>query len=171
MHILHGMDLKAVRLAVARGRERLELTQSQLAARAGLQQGHISKIEDVDQHAFKDLSARILFQVIEQGLGILLSDFFRQIESRTNPDRHFTDPLHKMPPSVIPRNTSARHEPSAVSAHTSSVDAHAFGRFLIRLGETLADTGTVEKRAPRDHEVSEAREARPARRKPRARHR
>lgn len=75
-----GVDLKRVRLAIVRERERQGLTQQQVASRADMRQGHLSNVENVDGLEMKDLAARVLFQIIESGLGKPLSTFFREIE-------------------------------------------------------------------------------------------
>lgn len=80
-----GVDLKAIRLAIVRERERQEMTQQQVAERAGMRQGHLSNIENVDGIEMKDLAARVLFQIIEQGLKVPLSLFFAQIEGVSAP--------------------------------------------------------------------------------------
>ena len=79
------MDVRAVRLQIVAERERQGLNQRELAAKAGLDQGHMSKIENVDGEAMRDLAARIVFQVVERGLGVPLSAFFARIEGVSAP--------------------------------------------------------------------------------------
>lgn len=82
-HILGLMDvtdLKEVRLAIVSERERQGLNQKQLALKAGIDQGHLSKIENVDDEPMRDLAARIVFQIIERGLDVSLPSFFAQIK-------------------------------------------------------------------------------------------
>lgn len=76
------VDIKTVRLAVGKAMDERGWTQEQLAERSGVRQSHISKIVRVgdDPDEFKDLAARVLFQIIERGFGLPLSSFFAQIE-------------------------------------------------------------------------------------------
>lgn len=90
-HILLDMDLKQVRLAIVAERERRGLNQRQLAAKAGVDQGHMSKIENVDGEEMRDLAARIVFQLVERGLGVPLSEFFAQLEGLSVPEPIGTD--------------------------------------------------------------------------------
>jgi transcriptional regulator with XRE-family HTH domain len=84
-HILGDVDLKLVRLAIVAERERRGLNQRQLAAKAGVDQGHMSKIENVDGEEMRDLAARIVFQLIERGLDMPVSQFFAQVEGLSVP--------------------------------------------------------------------------------------
>lgn len=73
------MELATVRAAILSGFERLGETQETFAIRAGLRQGHLAKLLDLDQ-PMTELRARVLFSLIEKGLGTSLSSFFAQIE-------------------------------------------------------------------------------------------
>lgn len=83
--ILSSVDIKTVRLQLVTERERQGLNQRELAAKAGIDQGHLSKIEDVDGQEMRDLAARIVFQLIEDGLQLPVSEFFRHIEGGAEP--------------------------------------------------------------------------------------
>lgn len=76
------MDLEVVREALAEAFVRSGLTQQVVAERAGLRQGHLSKVLDTSA-AMPDLTARVLLAVIEKGLSLPLSAFFHRLESRT----------------------------------------------------------------------------------------
>ena len=84
-HILPAMEIRDVRRRIVAERERLGLNQRDLASKAGIDQGHMSKIENIDGEPMRDLAARIVFQVIERGLEIPLSSFFAELEGRHVP--------------------------------------------------------------------------------------
>lgn len=60
-------------------RERLDLTQEQVAVKAGVRQGLVSRWEDLSIE-MTDPSARVLFQIIERAFEKSLSVFFAEIE-------------------------------------------------------------------------------------------
>jgi len=60
-------------------RERLELTQKELAKRADVAQSLVSRWEDLSVE-MTDPSARVLFQIIERGFRKSLTEFFAEIE-------------------------------------------------------------------------------------------
>lgn len=84
-HILKSMDVRAIRLGIVSARERQGLNQRELAKRADLDQGHLSKIEDVDGPEMRDLAARIVIQIVERGLGLSLYSFFAELEGLAPP--------------------------------------------------------------------------------------
>lgn len=61
-------------------RERLGLTQEQLAVKSGIGQSQVSKYEDLSV-VMTNPSARVLFQIIERGFERSLAEFFSEIES------------------------------------------------------------------------------------------
>jgi transcriptional regulator with XRE-family HTH domain len=80
-HILAAVDLDRVRAHLLSTRKRLGLTQHAVAERTeGVDQGQISRIERPESEPMPDLAARVLFQIIENGLKKPLSQFFAEIE-------------------------------------------------------------------------------------------
>lgn len=125
--ILSGMvDMAAVRRAIVRERKRQRINQEELAARAGLRQGHMSNIENVDKIEMKDMSARVLFQIIEHGLGKSIGEFFTDFEAGTR----VADPDSHLPPA-----TARGRDADPVSRAVTIVDAERFARSL---GRTIA---------------------------------
>lgn len=78
---LPGVDLMRLRQKLIEERERLELTQQEVAARAGVRQGLVSRWEDLSV-TMTDPSARVLFLIIERAFGRTLTDFFAEIEQK-----------------------------------------------------------------------------------------
>jgi transcriptional regulator with XRE-family HTH domain len=60
-------------------RERLDMTQEEVAAKAGVRQGLVSRWEDLSVE-MTDPSARVLFLIIERAFGKTLTAFFGEIE-------------------------------------------------------------------------------------------
>lgn len=73
------IDLMAVRQRLIDERGERGWTQDDVADRAGVRQGQVSRLEDLSQ-ALPDLAARVLFRVIEHGFGLTLSSFLAQFE-------------------------------------------------------------------------------------------
>lgn len=85
LHCGH-VDIKTVRLAIASIIEMRDLTQTAVEEASGIGQSHISKIIRVgdDPTEMNDLAARVVFDIVEKGLGMPLSTFFEQLERQTN---------------------------------------------------------------------------------------
>lgn len=85
--MLSAVDLQAVRdrLCVVResryaqAENPSEWTQDAVAKRAGIEQSVLSKIERIER-PMTEVRARVLFAIIQKGLGLTLSEFFRQME-------------------------------------------------------------------------------------------
>ena len=72
--------LNSVRARILSESERLGLNQVALAARAGINQSNLSKLEDLDR-PMTEIRARVLFAIITKGLGVPLSQFFADLEA------------------------------------------------------------------------------------------
>lgn len=131
-HILAVMDVKTTRLEIVAERERQGLNQRELAAKAGLDQGHMSKIEDIDGQEMRDLAARIVFQIIERGLGLTVSEFFARIEG--------------LPDAAT---TSDDHGPSEVSPADDALSTPE-GRTYYAIGKAIASIVTRVEREGRE---------------------
>lgn len=101
------MDWQQVRAHFKAERERLKLTQDDVAERGNVDQSRVSKIEsDPDYRPQADT-----FLSAIEGLGLPLSDFFLQLERQTNADS--TRPV---------KSTSTYgHAPNTGGAHRSGV--------------------------------------------------
>lgn len=83
------IDLMAVRQRLIAERTKRKWTQEDVAERADVRQGQVSRLEDLSQE-LPDLAARVLFRIIEHGYGLTLSSFFAQFEvlkTKTAADR------------------------------------------------------------------------------------
>jgi len=101
------MDLMRLRQKLIDERGRLNMTQEEVAVKAGIRQSLVSKWEDLSVE-MTDPSARVLFQIIERAFGKSLTDFFAEIEppserretrSIATPEEHHADSL---PSSITP---------------------------------------------------------------------
>ncbi len=162
---IDGVDVRTVRLAIARLLTEREWTQEQIADRAGIRQGHISKIVNVgdDPDELKDLAARVLFQIIERGFGLSLSAFFSQIEQPTTGEG---------PATVQPAPEDAGHDrASSLPSNDEMVQrfvtalARAVSEATARADE--ADHRLAASTRPRAAEHAPARVRHPQRTRPR----
>lgn len=101
-------------------RERLDLTQEQVAAKAGVRQGLVSRWEDLSI-VMTDPSARVLFQIIERAFEKSLSVFFAEIE----PAAHGVKPADAS-------TTVKSHADSLSPATISPSDLERFARTIGR---------------------------------------
>jgi transcriptional regulator with XRE-family HTH domain len=88
-------DFMAMRQLLIAERGRREWTQEDVATRAGLRQGQISRFEDLSQE-LPDFAARVLFQIIEDGFGYKLSTFFQHLEEGTKPAEGLPLPVEQV---------------------------------------------------------------------------
>lgn len=123
---LPGVDLMRLRQKLIDERERLEMTQEDVALKAGIRQSLVSKYEDLSI-VLTDPSARVLFQIIERGFGKTLAAFFGEIEHGTVGVKAAGDA------GAIPSQERARADslPSPVSTISTS-DLERFARTIGR---------------------------------------
>lgn len=121
--ILLPVDLELVREKVLREMERLKLNPTQLADRADLNQSNIAKWLRTRQ-SITETRARVLFRIIERGLGQSLAEFFGEIEGGTQ--------------------SAARPTPQGGPRHGDRVSPSIVGdpRLAQLLGRSLIDAGT-----------------------------
>lgn len=151
-----GVDLAAVREKVLREMETRGLNPTQLAKRAGVNQSNLARWLRLDR-TITELRARVLFQVIEDGLGMNLVAFFTQLEADRTGMRHAEAPEHPEPKEGAP------HESAPVSPPPLAVVPLAdLERFARRIGRSISR----EIRAtPHSKQPASARPARAKRRK------
>jgi transcriptional regulator with XRE-family HTH domain len=101
-------------------RERLDLTQEQVALKAGVRQGLVSRWEDLSV-TMTDPSARVLFQIIERAFGKSLTAFFAEIEGVT----------HGAKPATPASESHADSLPTA-STTIGPADLERFARTIAR---------------------------------------
>lgn len=132
-----GMELADVRQAILAAFEARGETQTQVAERAGVRQGHLSKLLDLSL-PYRELRARVLLNVIEQGLQIPLSEFFRQLEPRHTTTGAEKSSLNSPPGSATMTTPPRSVEPDAVAtapvpvAHISPTDLERIVRAVAR---------------------------------------
>jgi len=124
--ILGGVDLKLVRERVLKEMERLGLNPTQLADRAEVNQSGLARWLRDSEGKITEVRARVLFQVIEQGLDKSLAEFFGEIEGGTR-----SASSQSTPPA-----------PESVHGHLVSDSVGADPRLARLLGQTLIDAGS-----------------------------
>lgn len=159
-----GVDIRTIRLAIARIIDARHWTQDTVAARCSVSQSHVSKIIRVgdDPAELKDLAARVLFDIIENGLGLTLSEFFAQIERQTETDLPAELGRDKTPRIPSPNKGRAHvGTPIPAAERDAIVD-----ELLIELGTRIATAARTPGRPERpDRAVPRPRQQKPDRRR------
>ena len=143
---LPGVDLMRLRQKLIDERERLEMTQEDVAVKAGIRQSLVSKYEDLSI-VITNPSARVLFQIIERGFGKSLTVFFSEIEQ------------------VPIGATSAPDVPGKERAHGDSVPSTIAAADLERFARTIGRAIGREMRPQAAHRRPTKARARRAKRR------
>lgn len=160
--IMRGVvDLAAARQILTAERGRRKWTQAQLAKRAGVAQGQISRLEDLSQ-PLSDLAARVLFRIIENGFGWKVGQFLTDLEhGNGGTDRAMDEPL----------TTEGKTDVAASILSSGIADpavARALGQTLIDAGSRLIAAETRSGAPTTDRTVPKARRKQSTRRHRRA---